>query len=605
MKKIEAFQIINMTISGFKSYQQPVELTFGPQTVITGGNGRGKSSIADAIAFAVTGLPFFGEKKIDRLYNEKNPDLLIRMRFMDETKTVRELIRTRRGDVMSITLDGYAIRQTDLNEMFGSRDVFLSILNPLYFIEVLGMEGRKILEQYLPPIPHQQILEGLSEHIRESLRDENIDQPEVYLKNRRAELKELKETVTYLSGKRDNASAQNTERDKAIHAIGERRNALQEELSALEEKRYAGVDVHGLQERYSVLEHRYEEMMAEQQTAGTVVAGRIKELRGKIAGRSAEQYQSPYGDEIAKWRAKLGGLRTQYDRESDTYRKLTVGAVCPTCHRAVSEKEYPVVREALKNAGAALRAEGLQAQESIQNLQCHERNSAEDFEREKARDIKKWEQEIERLEQEAADGNFVSVTAERQNVATQMEYGNLTQQEYERMKLCKEEIAQCDSQLAALQGLHKVSEKELDLAIADAQRLAKETELRISNAVLYVSKRAELTLSQLKMNRVEVELFELMKTTGELKDTFKFTYRGRRYERLSLSEKIRAGMEVSELLKRLTGRNYPVFVDNMESVDDLENVKPTGQVILSKCVNRAELCVRPFVPVVKAREQAA
>ena len=73
-------------------------------------------------------------------------------------------------------------------------------------------------------------------------------------------------------------------------------------------------------------------------------------------------------------------------------------------------------------------------------------------------------------------------------------------------------------------------------------------------------------------------MFELMKTTGELKDTFKFTYRGRRYERLSLSEKIRAGMEVSELLKRLTGRNYPVFVDNMESVDDLENVKTASNV---------------------------
>lgn len=43
-------------------------------------------------------------------------------------------------------------------------------------------------------------------------------------------------------------------------------------------------------------------------------------------------------------------------------------------------------------------------------------------------------------------------------------------------------------------------------------------------------------------------------------------------------------MEVSELIKRLTGRNYPVFVDNMESIDDLANVRPTGQVIMAKCV---------------------
>ena len=64
------------------------------------------------------------------------------------------------------------------------------------------------------------------------------------------------------------------------------------------------------------------------------------------------------------------------------------------------------------------------------------------------------------------------------------------------------------------------------------------------------------------------------------------------YDRLSLSEKIRAGAEVSELVKRLTGRNYPVFFDNMESVDDLSNIRPTSQMILAKCVRNAELSVR-------------
>ena len=72
----------------------------------------------------------------------------------------------------------------------------------------------------------------------------------------------------------------------------------------------------------------------------------------------------------------------------------------------------------------------------------------------------------------------------------------------------------------------------------------------------------------------------------------RFTYNGRRYDRLSLSEKIRAGAEVSELVKRLTGRNYPAFFDNMESVDDLSNIRPTSQMILAKCVRNAELSVR-------------
>ena len=76
-------------------------------------------------------------------------------------------------------------------------------------------------------------------------------------------------------------------------------------------------------------------------------------------------------------------------------------------------------------------------------------------------------------------------------------------------------------------------------------------------------------------------------------------------DRLSLSEKIRAGMEVSELMKRLTGRNYPVFVDNMESVDDLANVRPTGQIIMAKCVSGAALQVKPIRPIAFAEQRAA
>ena len=112
-------------------------------------------------------------------------------------------------------------------------------------------------------------------------------------------------------------------------------------------------------------------------------------------------------------------------------------------------------------------------------------------------------------------------------------------------------------------------------------------------------------IAELKMNRVSISLYDVVKSTGEVKDVFRFEYNGRRYARLSLSEKIRAGMEVSELMKRLTGRNYPVFADNMESVDDLNNVRPTGQVIMAKCVSRTELNVRAIKPIVTEMSIAA
>ncbi|OGO83758.1 MAG: hypothetical protein A2Y21_02820 [Clostridiales bacterium GWC2_40_7] len=88
---------------------------------------------------------------------------------------------------------------------------------------------------------------------------------------------------------------------------------------------------------------------------------------------------------------------------------------------------------------------------------------------------------------------------------------------------------------------------------------------KITAAIEYAAKRAELTLKPLKMNRVKIKLQEVVKSTGEIINTFRFTYDGRDYRILSLSEKIRAELEVSNLVKQLAERDYPVLVDNAES----------------------------------------
>ena len=130
MEPIAKFTVADMKVSGFKCFADGAEFHFGPMTFVTGGNGRGKSSIADAIAFAITGLPFFGERNIDRLSSERNPNLSIDLRFLDAAGQPHLLTRKRQKGRMDVTLDGRPIRQQDLNVLFGERDVFLSIFNP-------------------------------------------------------------------------------------------------------------------------------------------------------------------------------------------------------------------------------------------------------------------------------------------------------------------------------------------------------------------------------------------------------------------------------------------------------------------------------------------
>lgn len=611
MKKIEQFQITSLMLSGFKSYEEPTELVFGNPTVITGGNGRGKSSIADAIAFAVTGCPFFGERGIDRLHNENNPDVAIRMCFVDETGTLHELNRTRRKNRMTITYDGYEIRQLDLADLFGERDVFLSIFNPLYFIEELGEDGKKLLERYLPTIPHETVLSQLSEPVREHLKNETILSPEGSLKRCREEIRSLEERITYLRGQKDLAASQGESHEQAEQELTLQADTLREEIAELEQRQFSGMDVSDMQERLVELSGRYEEAARDERTDTSKLWEQLQTLREKIARREGEQYQSKFTEALAEASARVKDLGVRYQRESAAYKAFHAGMECPACHRSVTEQSLPEVQAALKKVLSELYAAGSEQRAQLIELQEMDKKAADTFAQFKEDDLGKWAAEAAEMEQrcaslaEQASAETERLRAEIQTLTADLEYGNLSQSEYDHLGTCREELRQSEAKIAVLQTMTAAQLPDFDREIAQANASIAEIKRKMANVIAYISKRAELTFSQLKMNRVEISLYDVVKSTGEVKDTFKFQYGGRRYDRLSLSEKIRAGMEVSELMKRLTGRNYPVFVDNMESVDDLANVRPTGQIIMAKCVSGAALQVKPVRPIVFAEQRAA
>ena len=403
MKKIEQFQITSMNISGFKSYEGPTELVFGNPTVITGGNGRGKTSIADAIAFVVTGLPFFGERGIDRLHNENNPDVAIRMCFMDETGTHHELTRTRRKNRMTITYDGYEIRQLDLTDMFGERDVFLSILNPLYFIEELGENGKNLLEMYLPMIPHETVLAELSEPVREALKNESLLSPDVWLKRRREEIRGLEERITYLGGQKDLAESQRKTYEQTHQDMASQMDKLRWEIAGLESKQFAGMDISEMQERLVELSQRYDEAARDDRSDTEEQRKSLSDLREKIARRQAEQYQSKFTQPLADIAAKVKELGARYQREAASFKAFHAGMECPTCHRAVTEQSLPEVQAALKKVISDLYAAGTEQRSQLTELQDMDKKASDTFDQFKADDLAKWEAdaaEMERLCQE-------------------------------------------------------------------------------------------------------------------------------------------------------------------------------------------------------------
>ena len=620
MEKISGFQITGMRLAGFKSFAEPTELTFGNPTVITGGNGRGKTSIADAIAYAVTGLPFFAERNIDRLHSESDQELFVTMRFVDDKGAAHELTRSHKGSRTGIVYDGQELRQLDLTEMFGEKDVFLSIFNPLYFIEELGDEGKNLLQRYLPMIPQEKVLAELAEPIREKLPAETLLSPEGRVKQLRKDIRELESTVIYLQGQQDLIQSQKTNGNSKRAELEAKREALMNEKTALETKRYAGMDKAELESTLTDLSTQYSELFNDDSDDIGLdeLDKQLYEQTQKLAARSADSYESKFTQAIAEATERVKALGVKYNAEVSEGKAIVPGFVCPTCRRAVTETDVPIVRKAFQESISGIVAEGKEQRTQLEELKAMDAESQATFEKFKEEDVAKLQQEVRELTEkrgrllDASRGASAQKRAQleelrgrMQTLTSDLEYGKLSPEEYDRLKVCGEEIHQLEAELSALQSAALPDEAEIEARIKAAQEKITELKGAVSCLLLYIAKRVELTLAELKMNRVSISLYDIVKSTGEVKDVFRFEYNGRRYDRLSLSEKIRAGMEVSELMKRLTGRNYPVFVDNMESVDDLNNVRPTGQVIMAKCVSRSELNVRPIKPIVTEMPIAA
>ncbi|MBQ3704251.1 MAG: AAA family ATPase [Oscillospiraceae bacterium] len=620
MEKISGFQITGLRLSGFKSFSQPTELRFGNPTVITGGNGRGKSSIADAIAYAVTGLPFFAERNIDRLHSESDPELFVTLRFVDDKGVSHELTRSHKGSRTGIVYDGQELRQLDLTEMFGEKDVFLSIFNPLYFIEELGEDGKNLLQRYLPMIPQEKVLAELSDPIRQRLPAETLMSPEGRIKQLRKDIRELENSVIYLQGQQDLALSQQKDGQTRRAELEAKRNSIQDEKQALEAKRYAGIDTAELESTLTDLSAQYSELFNDNSDESGLdeLDARLYEQARKLAERSASVYESKFTQAIAAATERVKALGAKYNAEVSAGKAIVPGFVCPTCRRAVSEEDVPVVRRAFQQSVSGIVAEGKEQRVQLEELKAMDAQSLETFQKFKEDDIAKLQETVKELTEQRGkllDSNrgasaqkqaqLEELRTRMQTLTSDLEYGNLSAEEYDRMKACGEELRQIEAELSALKNTVIPSEEKFEAKIQAAQKQIAEQKEAVGCLLQYIAKRVELTLAELQMNRVSISLYDVVKSTGEVKDVFRFEYSGRRYDRLSLSEKIRAGMEVSELMKRLTGRNYPVFVDNMESVDDLNNIRPTGQVLMAKCVRNAELNIRAVKPIVNEMPMAA
>jgi DNA repair exonuclease SbcCD ATPase subunit len=253
--------------------------------------------------------------------------------------------------------------------------------------------------------------------------------------------------------------------------------------------------------------------------------------------------------EVARLAGEYQTLKKQYESLSPAWKP---GDICPTCGQVIGEE---VIEEAAKVVNAQ--------REAI---------------REKANEIaargKKAQAELKALKEKIAldlqgmvarqDELLKKITAAKEQNAVRMNIFRAKEEAAEKAAMYREQLEKCKEALRQIQ---------LELQ-AVAQYTAKQAEMMSETLVAHFKK-------------ASVNLFEVVKSTGEVKPVFKLMYDGKPAQVLSTSEKIKLGLEISAAVKKLAGRNWPTFVDNGESITEFE--APPGQLFVAKVVEGKRL----------------
>jgi DNA repair exonuclease SbcCD ATPase subunit len=153
----------------------------------------------------------------------------------------------------------------------------------------------------------------------------------------------------------------------------------------------------------------------------------------------------------------------------------------------------------------------------------------------------------------------------------------------------REELLEIEDKLMERQMAMKQAEQAGSLAddinAAKEKKEAIRKELVTSQAIVdaikeFKSKRSELMASKVDdlFTTISVKFYETLKN-GEERATFEIEMDGKPYSKLSTAEKIKAGLELIEVLSKQSEVIAPCFVDNSESI--LSFQEPIGQLIIA------------------------
>lgn len=612
-------KLLELQLENFKGVRQFIFSPGGRCATVYGDNGTGKTTLADAYFWLLTGKDSAGQS--DNAFAVKpmgaeGLDYAVEGRFQPDSgdsfilrRTYKDVFERRRGDAerrLKGNTTEYAVngvpkpkKEYDafVTEHFGG-SLFAVLTDPDALAGKLSPDARReiLLSAFGGELDDRDVINN-HEELRELLHCIGNKSVEDYATVTREQRRKVNDRLKEIPGRIDEAEkakpvltpareslAEYTERSKQRTAL---QNKLDEVRSgqALSMARKAISDIEA---ELSAAKAQYARQAAERSEPDNA---RIRDQRGLIDGlaeklRESESQKRNLQGRLRQAEKSLDDLRKAWDEAES--RQWSGDAICPTCGQPTPEANLEASRRKF-NAKKAAELEDIEQSAAGQQQQiadCKEQLAELDAQAEAYQKSK--------TEAEIALKEMLSRIAEPEPFEKTSEYASLSQK-----------LSTAGDQLEALQNradetaAHIIAEiGELDAQIETArQRMAaKETierqekrieELKAEEKALslqlaaydkglllaeqFVQAKAQDIEEQVNtaFHLVRWKLFDVQKNGG-IKNCCEATVNGVSYgTNLNSAAKLNAGLDIISALSKASGVQLPVWVDNAESVTEL------------------------------------
>ena len=618
---------------GFRRFKGVFETKLYDTTTISGKNRSGKSNILYAIVNTLLGTNLSGDEK-SCLINQKVDSSYGELHFTDNQGISHILIRTKNRvgtKNNSLLLDGKQITQNELINYYKDKKLFLSIINPLYFLSKKPAEQKELVDKYLSDTRPFEIFNSLSDLQKQNLlkRYFKIHVREIYDKFSEQELKEL-----YISNKLQEIT------DKQYEELS------QKELFSS----FKDVILRDIKYYYMLSPKEQEEFINTHllnifmDIAYDNLSNEDKKLLEGIP-QDIPTYISELNQDIKKAESYITSLNGKID-----YAQNIANEKLPEAKRFEKEVELSLAYQELDSLSNNKQIKDKENQkQKIEDLEKEILNiSTEITELEKTMKSGKQkylaikngtdclcptcEQTIKDTAKEKTIANMrknLTDAFNRKNTLETKEKdlkfkltmekchyhalgGDTSIDNNKRIANIKENIDKLELEQKEIEKFNNeisIKEKNIQNAKLDISNFNKQiviqnkyiSELKDARKVAqklyigYIEEKMKLAKHYLK--DVKVKFYSVLKTTGEIKDDFVITYKGNLLSNLSRSETIATALEFANMFNKIAKTNFPIFIDDMESCADYDFIKEyssNSQLIVSNVVKGSNLKIADY-----------